>query len=78
MEFQFSSFAEFLAMNGHGPYVWVSYLVAAVVMIALAVAPLVIRRRLRREVAQELRLEEARRRAARERAEESRGAVATQ
>ena len=63
MEFQFSSFADFLAMNGHGPYVWVSYLVATLVLVALVVAPVVMRRRLQRELAQQLRLEEARRRA---------------
>lgn len=64
MTFQFDSLADFLAMNGHGPYVWASYLVAALVMVALVVAPLLIRRRLRREFAQQLRMEEARRRVA--------------
>ena len=75
MAFQFNSFAEFLAMNGHGPYVWVSYLVATSVMVALVVAPVIMRRRLQRELAQQLRLEEARRRA-RARDESTHSAVA--
>lgn len=64
MQFQFDNLAEFLSMNGHGPYVWAAYLVAGMVMGALAVAPVIRQRRLRREFARQLRLEEARRRAA--------------
>ena len=37
---QFHSVAEFLAMGGHGPYVWSAYGVALVVLVWLVVQPL--------------------------------------
>jgi heme exporter protein D len=37
---QFHSLGEFLAMGGHGPYVWSAYGVAALVLVWLVVAPL--------------------------------------
>ena len=46
--FQFASFADFVAMAGHGPYVWMSYGVSLLVMIYLVVSPLArVRRQLR-------------------------------
>lgn len=39
MTFQFSSLAEFLAMNGHGPFVWACWLIATVVMLMLLLMP---------------------------------------
>ncbi|MFZ5655363.1 MAG: heme exporter protein CcmD [Pseudomonadota bacterium] len=42
---QFHSLAEFVAMGGHGPYVWGVYGVAALVMVWLVARPL--RRRAR-------------------------------
>ena len=35
----FESVAELIAMNGHGPYVWGSYLITFAGLIALAVYP---------------------------------------
>lgn len=37
---QFHGVAEFLAMGGHGPYVWSAYGVALVVLVWLVVQPL--------------------------------------
>lgn len=45
----FDSFAEFLAMGGHGFYVWWSYLLTAVVVAFVLVWPLWRRRRFLRE-----------------------------
>ncbi len=39
MNFQFDSRYEFLYMSGHGPYVWASYGVVAVVLVYLVIAP---------------------------------------
>jgi heme exporter protein D len=44
MKFQFDSFADFLAMNGHGPYVWASVVITFVVLIFLLVSPLLQRK----------------------------------
>ena len=39
MNFQFSSFAEFIDMAGHGPFVWAAYAVTLVTLVALIVLP---------------------------------------
>lgn len=39
MEFYFSSLADFVWMDGHGPYVWACYIVTLAVFIFLALAP---------------------------------------
>jgi heme exporter protein D len=40
MKFQFESIADFIAMNGHGPYVWASYAITFAVLVFLLVSPL--------------------------------------
>jgi heme exporter protein D len=40
MKFQFESFADFMAMNGHGPYVWSAYIITFVVLVFLLISPL--------------------------------------
>ena len=40
MKFQFESIADFIAMNGHGPYVWASYTITFAVLIFLLISPL--------------------------------------
>lgn len=40
MKFQFESVADFVAMNGHGPYVWAAYGITFTALIFLLVSPL--------------------------------------
>ncbi|WKD50953.1 heme exporter protein CcmD [Microbulbifer spongiae] len=56
MQFQFSSFAEFLAMDGHGIYVWISYVVTFAALAALALYPRITRRRIQRELQRQQRI----------------------
>ncbi|MEN0037739.1 MAG: heme exporter protein CcmD [Cellvibrio sp.] len=39
MKFQFESIADFIAMNGHGPFVWASYAITFAVLVFLLVSP---------------------------------------
>ena len=39
MEFYFASFSDFMWMEGHGPYVWVSYALTIIVFIGMALGP---------------------------------------
>lgn len=39
MNFQFSSFADFMTMSDHGPYVWASYVIVFIVIGVLIVIP---------------------------------------
>ena len=55
----FSSLADLIYMDGHGLYVWSVYGVAALILGALIVAPLLARRRFIRDEAQRLRREQA-------------------
>lgn len=54
---EFSSFAEFIAMGTHGPYVWMSYGFTAVLVAWNIAQPILRRRRLLKEQAQRLRRE---------------------
>jgi heme exporter protein D len=40
MKFQFESLADFIAMSGHGPYVWASYAITFIALVFLLVNPL--------------------------------------
>lgn len=44
MQFQFDSFASFMTMNGHGPYVWAAYGISFAVLLYLLVSPILQRR----------------------------------
>lgn len=57
MELQFHSFAEFLAMGKHGFYVWLAYGLAALVVLWNVLQPMLQRRRLLKQQAQQLRRE---------------------
>lgn len=56
MNFQFESLSDFWAMSGHGPYVWASYLLMALVIVQILVSPIRKRRRLLAELARQERL----------------------
>ncbi|GAA5442173.1 hypothetical protein Misp06_00342 [Microbulbifer sp. NBRC 101763] len=60
MEFQFSSFADFLAMDGHGIFVWISYAVTFAALAAMALYPRLARRRLQRELQHQQRISQRR------------------
>lgn len=40
MKFQFADLADFIAMNGHGSYVWAAYLITLVALVALVWLPI--------------------------------------
>ncbi|MHA7878504.1 MAG: heme exporter protein CcmD [Saccharospirillum sp.] len=54
----FNSFAEFIAMGGHGPYVWLSYAIAAVIVGFNIISPKRMRHRLISEHKRRLRREQ--------------------
>jgi heme exporter protein D len=56
----FNSFQEFLAMGGHGLYVWLAYGITLVVFAFNAINPIIHNRRFMREQKQSLRRELAR------------------
>lgn len=39
MKFQFETFADFIAMNGHGPFVWAAYGITFAALIVLLLSP---------------------------------------
>ncbi len=57
IQFQFDTFAEFMQMAGHGPYVWACYVITALALTYLAVAPVLKRRALFIELARQSRIE---------------------
>ncbi|WP_444890769.1 heme exporter protein CcmD [Microbulbifer sp. DLAB2-AA] len=63
MQFQFANFADFLAMDGHGIYVWISFAVTFAALAALALYPQLARRRLQRELLKQQRIAQRRRKA---------------
>jgi len=63
----FASFGEFLAMGGHGVYVWTAYAIGLAVLLGNALAPIFAKKRFWREFAQD--------KARRERREHSRAGV---
>lgn len=53
----FESFADFLAMGGHGPYVWSTYSLCMAIMAWTAVLPMLARRRYLKDLARRRRRE---------------------
>ena len=56
---EFESFADFIAMGKHGPYVWSSYGIATVIILLNVVQPLLRRRKLVTEMKRKHRREQA-------------------
>jgi heme exporter protein D len=54
----FDSFSEFLAMGGHGLYVWIAYGLTAVIFIFNLITPIFKRKRIIVEQTRQLRREE--------------------
>ncbi|MGH1462436.1 MAG: heme exporter protein CcmD [Neptuniibacter sp.] len=53
----FDSFSEFLAMGGHGKYVWMSYAIAFVVIVINIVNPVLQKKKVFSDLARRLRRE---------------------
>lgn len=53
----FDSFSEFLAMGGHGTYVWLSYAIALVVIVINIVNPVLQKKKVISDLARRLRRE---------------------
>lgn len=53
----FDSFSEFLAMGGHGKYVWLSYAIALVVIVINIVNPVIQKKKVISDLARRLRRE---------------------
>lgn len=55
----FDSFSEFLAMGGHGTYVWLSYAIALILIVINLVSPLLRKKQLISELKRRLRREKS-------------------
>lgn len=53
----FESFSDFLAMGGHGLYVWLSYGIAIVLLVVNVVSPLLRKKQLLTELIRRMRRE---------------------
>lgn len=53
----FESFSDFIAMGGHGLYVWLSYAIALVVIVINIVSPVVQKKKVISDIARRLRRE---------------------
>jgi heme exporter protein D len=53
----FDSFSDFLAMGGHGLYVWLSYGIAIVLLVVNVVSPLLRKKQLLTELVRRMRRE---------------------
>ena len=53
----FDSFSEFIAMGGHGKYVWLSYAIALVVIVINIVNPVLQKKKVISDLARRLRRE---------------------
>ena len=55
----FDSFADFIAMGSHGPYVWSAYGISLAVLVINVALPVMARRRYLQDEARRLRREES-------------------
>lgn len=55
----FDSFSDFLAMGGHGIYVWSSYALGLIILVANVILPKMARKRLIAEQLRRIRREES-------------------
>lgn len=53
----FDSFSDFIAMGGHGVYVWLSYAIAVVVIVINIVGPVLQKKKVFSDLARRLRRE---------------------
>ncbi|WHI47898.1 heme exporter protein CcmD [Microbulbifer sp. VAAF005] len=67
MGFQFANLADFLTMDGHGVFVWVSYAVTFLSLAGMALYPYIARRGLKAELVRQQKIAQRRRQAVSER-----------
>jgi len=53
MTFRFDSFADFIAMSGHGPYIWACYTALLIALVAIVIRPMMKTRSVRLEIKQQ-------------------------
>jgi len=58
MLFQFDSISDFVIMNGHGIYVWLSYAITLFALVLLAISPTIQQRRFIIQQKRQQRIEE--------------------
>ncbi len=56
MNFQFDSLSDFWQMSGHGPFVWACYLVTALAIGYLLIAPIMAKKQFMKRLARQERL----------------------
>jgi heme exporter protein D len=59
MSFQFDNIVAFLSMNGHGGFVWSSYLVTALALVCLVIIPYRQKRELSRQIRRQQRIDDS-------------------
>ncbi len=58
MQFRFESFAEFMSMAGHGPYVWACYTAALVAIAYIILTPVMRKKGIRKQLERQEKLAE--------------------
>lgn len=69
MTFQFDSLADLVNMAGHGPYVWVCYLVTALALVYLVVSPVLAQNQFKKAMRRQEKLARAQQRSRQEHSE---------
>lgn len=59
MNFQFESLNDFMTMNGHGVFVWVSYLVTFLALMLLVIIPIMQKKQMRQQLKRQRIIEQA-------------------
>ncbi|GAA6153066.1 heme exporter protein CcmD [Pseudoteredinibacter isoporae] len=58
MQFRFESFAEFMSMAGHGPYVWACYIAAVIAISYIVLSPMLRKNAIRKQLQRQEKLAE--------------------
>jgi len=59
MNFQFESLQDFMTMNGHGAFVWASYVVTLMALLLLVVIPAMQKKQIRQQLKRQRIIEQA-------------------
>lgn len=50
IKFQFNSLTDFISMSGHGPYVWVCYILTLLALVYLLISPILAQRQFKKSL----------------------------